>query len=127
MAVVFNLDDMTAKAAMPRNFRIDPYQVGGGGTIFPVIHHGDVKDWTYMVQPQSGGLALWRFPKIASDWKTPPTLTSANTSIDGGMNGFSEGVTFQMARSTSVRPIRRRRANRTSRRRATGRAACAST
>ena len=95
MAVVFNLDDMIAKAAMPRNFRIDPYQVGGGGTIYPVIHHGDAKGWTYMVQPQSGALALWRFPKIAADWKTPPTLSSTNTNIDGGMNGFREGVTFQ--------------------------------
>jgi hypothetical protein len=31
--VMFRVDDMIAQAAMPRNFRIDPYQVSGGGIV----------------------------------------------------------------------------------------------
>ncbi len=97
MAVVFNMDDMIAAGERPRNWKIDPASVGGGGTVIPVIHRGPTDGWIYFIgQSRNAGesVTLYRF-KQPADWSTKPELKSATAALKGGTSGFGEGATFQ--------------------------------
>jgi len=93
MATVYRIDDMIDRQAAPRNWKIYPYQVGGG-TFYPVAHHGDSGGWTYLVKPTSG-LDIYRFKQPNNNWDDIPSLQKDSFDLDGGASGFREAIHFQ--------------------------------
>ena len=94
MATVFNLDDMINHLPMQRNWKIYPYQVGGG-TFYPVAHHGGSEGWTYMVKPTKKGLDIYRFKQPLANWNDVPSLQEDSFALDGGAVGFREAIHFR--------------------------------
>jgi hypothetical protein len=93
MATVYRIDDMIDHQPAPRNWKIYPYQVGGG-TFYPVAHHGDSQGWTYLVKPTSG-LDIYRFKQPKNKWDDIPVLQKDSFTLDGGASGFREAIHFQ--------------------------------
>jgi hypothetical protein len=93
MATVYRIDDMIGRQPAPRNWKIYPYLVGGG-TFFPVAHHGDSGGWTYLVKPTSG-IDIYRFKQPINNWDDIPTLQKDSFVLDGGTSGFREAIHFQ--------------------------------
>jgi hypothetical protein len=97
MAVVFNMDDMVAGKERPRNWKAEPDDVNGGGTVIPVIHRGPTNGWTYFIalsHGEHGPFSLFGFRQTA-DWSKKPALKQSSITIQGGMNGFREAAIFQ--------------------------------
>jgi hypothetical protein len=92
MATVYRIDDMINQEPAPRNWKIYPYQVGGG-TFYPVAHHGSSAGWTYLVKPTSG-LDIYRFKQPANNWIDIPLLEKDSFVLSGGAHGFTEAIHF---------------------------------
>ena len=93
MATVYRIDDMIDRLPTPRNWKIYPYQTGGG-TFYPVAHHGDSGGWTYLVKPTSG-LDVYRFKQPNNNWDDIPSLQKDSFDLEGGLSGFREAIHFQ--------------------------------
>jgi hypothetical protein len=93
MATVYRIDDMINQQPAPRNWKIYPYQVGGG-TFYPVSHHGDSDGWTYLVKPTSG-LDIYRFKQPTNNWTDIPLLEKDSFVLNGGASGFTEAIHFR--------------------------------
>jgi hypothetical protein len=96
MATVYRIDDMIDRQPAPRNWKIYPYQVGGG-TFYPVAHHGDSGGWTYLVKPTSG-LDIYRFKQPNNNWDDVPTLQKDSFELEGGASGFREAIHFRFSK-----------------------------
>ncbi len=94
VAYVFALDDLRTGAAEPRNWKV-PASETGGGTLYPVIHHGDTGGWTYLLRPAGETLHIYSFARAPQIWTDPPTLEKTSVNIGEGLSGFREGVHFR--------------------------------
>jgi hypothetical protein len=97
MANVYNMDDLVAGKERPRNWKVEPDDVDGGGFVIPLAHRGPTNGWTYFIgqtRDNGGSVTLYGF-RQGADWSKKPELRHATTKIKGGMSGFAEGATFQ--------------------------------
>jgi hypothetical protein len=95
MAYVYRIDDMIAGNPQPKNWKLYPYQADGGGTFYPVAHQGSTSGWTYLVKPKGDALDVFAFKQPAASWGAPPALSHTSFSLDGGMSGYREPITFR--------------------------------
>jgi hypothetical protein len=90
MLYAFRTADMSAGHNLIDNWKVYPYQIGGG-SIFPVQHHGDTGGWTYALKPNDTLLDGYRFEK---SFGTLPTLNSTTGIVFGGLSGYRESIHF---------------------------------
>lgn len=79
MAYVLRMADLTAGLPFPGNWKIYPYQMGGGN-VFPISNHGDAKGWTFLLDNYSPA-TVYGFQQPNDDWFDRPKLSSASTSV----------------------------------------------
>ncbi len=91
MAYIYLLSDLRNGEPAPQNWKIFPFQTSGG-TLVPVIHHGDTKGWTFLVK-EGTPLEVFGFPRFKWDQSLP--LTQASGNIKVSTQGFTEGITFR--------------------------------
>ncbi|HEX6737841.1 MAG TPA: hypothetical protein VF310_06210 [Vicinamibacteria bacterium] len=92
MLYAFNMDDLAANHLAPRNWKVCPYETGGG-TIYPVFHHGTTAGWTYAVRVggDTDDLRVYRFK---ARWEEPLGLHQASVDV-GGLSAFREGIHYR--------------------------------
>jgi hypothetical protein len=115
LMAVFNSEELAAGARLVNNVKIYPYELGGG-SIIPVIHHGETQGWTYMIHlplsyfgshgpnrpQQPNEFHVVRFARPATGWGvTNMQIESASVAVGSGTGGsafgdnFAEGVHLQ--------------------------------
>ena len=94
MGYVFAIDDLRTGNRAPRNWKIAA-SVTGGGSLRPVIHHGDTGGWTYLLRPRDSSLDVYSFQTTATMWHDPPKLPNTTAAIGEALSGFREGIHYR--------------------------------